>query len=79
MCLLLNSPEKCMAIGFTGPNQDADIVFTGWQVGPGSIGIYVCNGASLALGNNVWFADLSTAILSDRGRIFDDDSAGSLI
>lgn len=77
--LLLSSPEKCMAIGFTGPNMDTDIVFTGWQVGAGSIGIYVCNGASLALGDNVWFTDLSNGVVCDRGRLLDDDSASSAI
>lgn len=77
--MILNSPGKCIAIGSTAPAVAADIVFTGWQVGTTSTyGLYITNGTKVAIGNNVWFTDLTTAILLDNATLLDDDTALSI-
>ena len=73
VCMVFNTQNKCVSIGMTSTHYDTDILFAGTGTS-GGIGLKVENGASVALGTNVWFADLSQAVSVNEATITSTDN-----
>ena len=64
-----DSPLSTVNINCTGPTQNLDIVFTGWQNNSEGIGMMVKNGSTVNIGDRVWFTDLTYGIVSNRSNV----------